>query len=112
LGEPLLFFAIYAKSFSVIKILVDLGAIPMTTDSWGYTPVLDACFSQTIDVLAFLLDAKFGYDQPLHNGQSLLHQAAWAGNLEMLEVLLKADLLALDPDAVDNNHIMATDYLR
>jgi ankyrin repeat protein len=112
LGEPILFYATHTKSFGTVRMLVELGASPTATDSWGYTPVLDACFSQATDELALFLDAKFNYDQPLHDAQSLLHIAARAANLETLDVLLQADLSALDPDAVDNNHMTATDYLR
>jgi hypothetical protein len=74
-GEPLLFYVIQTKSLSSVKTLVELGAFPIATDPWGYTPAIDACFSQATDKVAFFLDTKFNHDQ-LHDGQPLLHQSS------------------------------------
>jgi len=96
-GETPLLVAINAKGLATIELLLELGADP---DHGGVQiPLSAAVVTGEVPIIEALLAAGAEIDQRDEDGCTALMDAAAAGNLEMVKLLVEA---GADPNAVDD----------
>ncbi len=77
-----------------------------------YTPVLDAVFVDSHEILDLFLSAGMTTTSKLVDDKTILHVAALISDLRMVEILQNARLSDLDTETVDSAGYTALDYLR
>ena len=77
-------------SSGAVKEILESGDVdPNATDSYGYTPLMEAVQNSHASVVALLLaDKRVDPNIRIHNGNASLFFAAAAGNVEVIRVLL------------------------
>jgi ankyrin repeat protein len=112
-GETPVTYAIFGRRTSVIKHFLDRTAALQHVDKWGYTPILDAVFEDSHEILELLLLLD-STDTNVHlfDNKTLLDVTALNSDLKTIEILQNSRLCGLDTAAVDAAGYTPLDYAR
>jgi hypothetical protein len=93
----------------MVSYLIERGVPINVRDIHGATAVVCAVAFNNYDAARLLLEAEANYFTPEGDGDTILHEAARAGGLEMLKVLTDHGLPGFDVDAKNNMGITAAE---
>lgn len=79
--------ALMRTHIDTVKVLLEAGANPTGRDKFGYAPLFIAC-SKDVQLVDLLIAAGADLTEDLVGGTTILHLAARAGNVPLLERLL------------------------
>lgn len=95
--------ALMGDHTNTVKILLDAGANPTGRDQFGYAPLFMA--SKDVQLVDLLIAAGAEPAEYLNGGTTILHLAARAGNLSLLERLLALGVAVDLPEGGKTNGI-------
>jgi ankyrin repeat protein len=111
-GETPIYMATHAKRPEVVQLLAERGASLEWSDKWGYDPLLDAVVLDSHEALTYLLSLNHRPDVRIFDGKNIFHIAALNSNFETVEILLRANITNVDPNALDDAGFRPLQYLR
>jgi ankyrin repeat protein len=91
-GKTAIHYAVEEEAEEVVALLLDNGAHANSRDVYGFTPLMDACDNDHLDVVKMLVQhiGRQGVRTRSYDGTTALHCAAESGNDEMVRILLLA----------------------
>lgn len=99
--------AVVSLNEDAVEMLIDRGANVEALDEWGITPLYGAVmlttelnYSTRTDVVRSLLLRKANPNAKEHNGDTLLHYAVKAGQLDVAKLLIQ---FGANPDQLNND---------
>lgn len=107
-GLTLMHYAVMGGSINIVNKLMDMGIRPELPRGPFIPPLHYATFSNQREMLANMVSRVDCVNSVDKNGATPLHYAACAGNLELVDVLLKngADQTILDPDGKSMSQLL------
>lgn len=93
------------------RLLLASGADVEIRDAFAFTPLLRSLYQSNNEVALLLLEHGANYLIRDNDDLTILHHAAWSGDVETLEILANFNLEGLDPEATDEHGDTATDFL-
>jgi ankyrin repeat protein len=84
----LLNFAVIFGRLQTVKLLVELGIKIETKDVNGYTPLMNACYKNHVDILKYLIKKNACIDHKDKSNFSALMHASYSGNTNVVKLLL------------------------
>lgn len=94
-----------------VRFLLQHRADPNTLDGLGYTPLFDSIYRNNHQSLEFLFE--FGADHTFWTSElgTVLHEAAWKGDIRTLQILTETRLAGIDIYLTDHDDRTALDKL-
>jgi ankyrin repeat protein len=108
-GRTPLGYAAKMKRTRTLKLLLSYGADPYIPDSFGFTPLFEAVQQNHHQILRLLLRHGIKPISKVMNGKSILHVAAFYGDVETMRILATEESMDLDVDDKDHDGLTPQD---
>lgn len=103
-GDTALLLACINGDKTIVRFLIENGAMVNVKENRGYTPFMAACANGHVEIAKYLVEkTNVKYNSRNLDGQTAMHRAAHYGQLEVLKFLIRSlRMSALTPDKRGN----------